>query len=107
MFVTVEQCKRIIQNYLQNSGRGGFRTGVVKSTNPLVINVGSKMELGAESLQITDNCIGLKVNGKELRSPLKPGDGVLLLCRPDSVSGVIFIILDRIQPYTPIREVTL
>lgn len=107
MFVTVEQCKKIIKAYLQNSGRGGFMTGTVASTSPLAITAGSKLEISAANTYVTDNCIGLKVNGVELRPPLKAGDGVLILCRPDNSGGVKYIVLDRIQPYKAVREVTL
>jgi hypothetical protein len=109
---------------MQNSGRGGFITGVVASVSPLAITAG-KLELEASQLYITDNCVGLTVNLEHshvvssggatdnrlldkvvLRAPLRAGDGVLLLCRPDSADGVKYVILDRIQPYVNIREVT-
>ena len=107
MFVTVDHCKKIIQAYLQNSGRGGFMTGTVASTSPFVVSVGTRLELNAANSYITDSCIGLKVNGQELRAPLRPGDGVLILCRPDVSNGVKYIILDRIQTYKPVREVSM
>jgi hypothetical protein len=105
--ITVEQCKRIIKAYLQNTGRGGFMTGTVSSTGPLTITAGSKLVINSDNAYFTDNCIGLKVNGKELRPPLKNGDGVLILCRPDNAGGVKYIVIDRIQPYQSVREVTL
>jgi hypothetical protein len=107
VFVTVEQCKQIIKAYLGNSGRGGFMTGIVSSVSPLIIQSGQRLEIGDGNTYVTDNCIGLKVNGMELRPPLKVGDGVLILCRPDNAGGVKYIVLDRIQPFTPMREVTL
>lgn len=116
--MTVTQVQKIIGQYMQNSGRGGFITGTVESVSPLSVKAG-KLELGEESLYITDNCIGLIMNlkhdhddgspelkdGVVLRDELKPGDGVLLLCRPDKVDGVKYILLDRIQKYKPVREV--
>jgi len=124
MFTTVGQVKQVIQGYMQNSGRGGFLTGVVKSVAPLAIEA-EKMTLTEESLYITDSCIGLimhyrhdhtdSMGGKTdkqlqddviLREPFKPGDGVLLLARPDTVDGVKYIVLDRIQPYQEKREVS-
>lgn len=119
MALDVDQVQKIISKHMQNSGRGGFITGTVASISPLTIKAG-KLELGTESLYITDNCIGLVMHLKHnhdgvpddlrdnvvLRPALKPGDGVLLLCRPGNVDGVKYIIIDRIQPYTPVREVT-
>ena len=104
----VDQVQKIIGNYMQNSGRGGFITGAVKSVSPLAIEAG-KLQLSEGSLYITDNCIGLTVtidgNPVELRPALKPGDGVLLLCRPDNVDGVKYVLIDRIQKYISTREV--
>jgi hypothetical protein len=95
----------------------------VSSVSPLAITAG-KLELEASQLYITDSCIGLTINLAHshvygsgttdtrlrdkvvLREPLKVGDGVLLLCRPESADGVKYIILDRIQPYINVREVT-
>jgi hypothetical protein len=120
----VDQVIKILNRRMQNSGRGGFLAGVVASVTPLTITAG-KLELDASQLYITDNCIGLTINLQHshvvpsggstdnrlrekvvLRAPLMAGDGVLLLCRPDSADGVKYIILDRIQPYNNIREVT-
>lgn len=39
-----------------------------------------------------------------LRESLKIGDGVLLLCRPNTAEGTKYIVLDRIQPYKAVRE---
>lgn len=117
--ITVEQCKRILKNYLDHSGRGGFLTGVVKSVAPLIINVDNRYDIGAGCLYVTENCIGLIMHFKHehehvperlqndvvVRRPLQPGDGVLLLCRPDSLDNVKYILLDRIQPYVVSREV--
>lgn len=118
--VNTEQCKRIIENYLGHSGRGGFCTGVVKSTEPLVINVDSRYDVSAECIYVTDSCIGLVMHFRHehgnggfeklqndviVRRPLQAGDGVLLLCRPDSLDKTQFILLDRIQPYILLREV--
>lgn len=118
----VDQTQKIIGNYLQNSGRGGFVTGVVESVEPLTVRAG-KLVLEEESLYITDSCIGLIMHLEHqhtsscggtdkrlrdwviLRPALKAGDGVLLLCRPDNVDGVKYILLDRIQPYQQVREV--
>ena len=107
MFVTVDQCKRIIRAFLDHTGRGGFLTGIVSSTAPLKIKVSEKLELDTNDLYATDNCIGLKANGKVLRPALKPGDGVLLLCRPGSIDGIKYILLDRIQAYTMERSVMI
>lgn len=41
----------------------------------------------------------------ELRRPLRVGDGVLLLCRPQRGGDTKYILLDRIQPYSEVREV--
>lgn len=105
--VDVEQSKRIIRNFLDYTGRGGFRTGVVLSVSPLKIKLSDKIELDAGDLYITDNCIGLQRGDEILRSPLKVGDGVLLICRPRDTTGESkYILLDRIQPYTAVREVS-
>ncbi len=106
MFVDVYQCKRIIRAYLDHTGRGGFQTGTVSSVSPLKIKLSEKLELDADDLYISDNCIGLKLGDTVLRTPLKAGDGVLLLCRPAGMEGIKYILLDRIQPYQPIREVS-
>lgn len=116
--MTVTQVQKIIGNYLQNSGRGGFITGIVSSVSPLTIKSGDKLILKENNIYITDSCIGLKLNlkhtqgGEEklqddiiLRPPLKKGDGVLMISRPDTVDGVKYIIIDRIQPYQELREV--
>ncbi|EYE88262.1 hypothetical protein Q428_08665 [Fervidicella metallireducens AeB] len=119
MFTTVEQVKKIITNFLNNTGRGGFMTGVVSSISPLKIKAGARLEIPEENLYITDNCIGLVINlrhkhnysegalndGVVLREALQVGDGVLLLCRPRTVDGTKYIVLDRIQPYKSVREV--
>lgn len=132
MFITVEQCKKIISNYLGHSGRGGFMTGVVTSTAPLAILAEDRLPITAADIYVTDSCIGLTLNlahahkyedasssggstktsqsalqgGVTLRRPLQAGDGVLLLCRPDNIDGVKYILLDRIQPYTVARAVS-
>ncbi len=117
-FVNVDQCKRLIKNYLDASGRGGFMTGVVTSTAPLCVMLENRLPLTAKNLYITDNCIGLTLDLKHkhgggtealtepvtLREPLAAGDGVLLLCRPGS-SGQQYILLDRIRAYNNAREV--
>lgn len=121
MFTTVEQVKKIITNFLNKTGRGGFMTGVVSSISPLKIQVGARLEVPEENLYITDNCIGLTINlkhdhqdiddskalqnGVVLRKALSIGDGVLLLCRPNTLDGTKYIVLDRIQPYSTTREV--
>lgn len=107
MFVTIEQCKKIIEHYLSNSGRGGFMTGVVNSVSPLSISVGQRLVLDSDNAYITDSCIGLRINGVEVRPALKAGDGVLILCRPGGAGGTNYIILDRIQPYVKEREVSV
>lgn len=107
MFTTVDQVKQIIKNYLAGSGQGGFLTGTVESTAPLKIKCGQRLLIGAEHLYISDGCIGLRINGRQLRPALKKGEGVLLLCRPNAGDGTRYILLDRIQPYTANREVTL
>ncbi|MEG0655335.1 MAG: DUF2577 family protein [Hydrogenoanaerobacterium sp.] len=109
MFTTVEQCKQIVSNYLQHSGRGGFMTGVVSSVSPLVILAEDRLPIAAADLYVTDNCIGLTLKLKSsvvLRRPLQKGDGVLLLCRPDNIDGVKYVLLDRIQPYEAARTVS-
>lgn len=110
MFTTVEQVKTIISNYLASNGQGGFTTGTVQSTSPLVIQGGQRLEIKTDHLYITDSCIGLTLalpDGKVvLREPLKKGDGVLLLSRPASGGNTKYILLDRIQPYQDSREVT-
>ncbi|MFV0497496.1 MAG: DUF2577 domain-containing protein [Candidatus Fimivivens sp.] len=117
-FITVEQCKTIIKNYLSASGRGGFLTGVVTSVSPLCIMLEGRLPLTAKNLYVTDNCIGLTIDLKHkhggglealaepvtLRAPLAVGNGVLLMCRPGA-SGQQYILLDRIQPYSNVREV--
>lgn len=117
--ISVEQCKRIISGYLSHSGRGGFTTGVVKSISPLIINVDNRYDIGTDNLYVTENCIGLIMHFKHshehaperlkddvvVRAPLQPGDGVLLLCRPDHLDNARYILLDRIQPYQIQREV--
>lgn len=131
MFTTVEQCKQVIQNYLGHSGRGGFMTGVVTSVSPLAILAEDRLPITAADLYVTDCCVGLTLslahahryedastaasstktsqnalqNGVVLRRPLQAGEGVLLLCRPDNIDGVRYILLDRIQPYTVARAV--
>lgn len=133
MFITVEQCKRIINGYLTHSGRGGFMTGVVKSVAPLIVTTDGQTEVIAADLYVTDSCIGLLLNLEHghnyedtekdgeaptdkdsekslrnqvvLRRGLAPGDGVLLLCRPDNIDGVKYVLLDRIQSYMIAREV--
>lgn len=132
MFVTVEQCKQIISNFLGHSGRGGFMTGVVTAVAPLAIVAEDRLPITAADLYVTDSCIGLSVNlahahryedtdeakpttktsesalqnGVVLRRALQVGDGVLLLCRPDNIDGVRYILLDRIQPYSTARAVS-
>lgn len=109
-------------------------TAVVTSTTPLVVTTESGMSILASDLYVTDNCIGLLLNlthdhkhedtekdGQPptektsdpalrnqvvLRRGLAVGDGVLLLCRPDSIDGVKYILLDRIQPYIGARVVS-
>lgn len=105
MFVTVDQCKRIIRAYLGHTGRGGFQTGTVSSTAPLKIRINDKLDLDSNDFYVTDNCIGLQQKDVIYRPPLKAGDGVLLLCRPAGSDGVKYILLDRIQPYKAVREV--
>lgn len=106
MFVDVQQCKRVVQAYLDHTGRGGFITGKVSAVSPLKIRISDKLELDADDLYVTDNCIGLRQGGTEYRPPLKTGDAVLLLCRPaDRDAGIRYILLDRIQPYRATREV--
>lgn len=119
----VDQAQKIITNYMQKSGRGGFITGTVTSISPLTIQSG-KLALGESQLYITDSCIGLVMHLEHshtcpacgetdkrlrdwviLREPFKVGEGVILLCRPDNVDGVKYIVLDRIQPYINVREV--
>lgn len=107
MFVTVNQCKKVIMNYLDYTGRGGFRTGTVESTSPLRIKLNDKLVLDEDDFYTTDNCIGLKTNGKILRPALKAGDGVLLIYRPGNLNGVKYILLDRIQSYTAERSITV
>lgn len=120
----VDQVQKIMGNYMQNSGRGGFITGTVTALSPLTVQAG-KLTLDESQLYITDSCIGLAMHLEHshtcpscgetdkrlrdfviLREAFKPGDGVLLLCRPDNVDGVKYIVLDRIQPYIELREVT-
>lgn len=119
----VYQAQRIISNYMQKSGRGSFITGTVASISPLTVQAG-KLSLDESQLYITDSCIGLVLHLEHshtcgcgdsdrrlrdrvvLREPLKAGEGVLLLCRPDNVDGVKYILLDRIQPYINVREVS-
>lgn len=106
MLVDVDQCKRIIRAYLDHTGRGGFQTGTVSSVSPLKVKLSEKLELESDDFYITDNCIGLQHGDSVYRSPLKSGDGVLLLCRPAGNDGVKYILLDRIQPYKVVREVS-
>lgn len=133
MFVTVDQSKKIIEGYLKHSGRGGFMTGTVTGVAPLALQTEAGFPLTQADLYVTDSCIGLLLNLTHthqhddtetdgapptakatqpalrdqvvLRRPLAPGDGVLLLCRPDRVGGVKYILIDRIQPYMVTREV--
>lgn len=119
MFTTVEQVKKIITNFLNKTGRGGFMTGVVSSISPLKIKAGARLEIPEDNLYITDSCIGLVINLRHkhnyseealknkviLRQSLKVGDGVLLLCRPSAADGTKYIVLDRIQQYKETREV--
>lgn len=105
MLVDVSQCKRIVGAYLDYTGRGGFETGTVSSTSPLRIRLNDKLELDSTDFYITDSCIGLKYGSTILRSPLKQGDGVLLLCRPAGKDGMKYILLDRIQTYISVREI--
>lgn len=111
MFVTVEQVKQIVNSLLDKQGRGGFLTGTVSSINPMKIRINSRLELSAASLYITDSCIGIDIiseNGRgTVREPLKVGDGVLLLCRPATLDGTKYIILDRIQEYKEKRTVNV
>lgn len=116
----VDQVQRIIGAYMENSGRGGFMTGTVKSVEPLIINAGAKLVLEADDIYIADNCTELilklrhKHDGGEeqlldkivLREGLKKGDGVLILTRPDNVDGVKYIIVDKIRKFTATREVS-
>lgn len=118
-FLTVEQSKRVIANYMNHSGRGGFMTGTVLSIKPLEIRVEDRFNIKDRDIYITENCIGLIMHWKHLhkddpeklkndvivREPLKAGEGVLILCRPDRLDGVKYILLDRIQPYKEKREV--
>lgn len=118
----VDQAQKIVGNYMEKSGRGGFLTGTVTSVAPLAVQAG-KLTLDEAQLYITDNCIGLVMHLEHshtcscgetdkrlrdwviLREPFKVGEGVLLLCRPDNVDGVKYIVLDRVQPYINVREV--
>lgn len=110
MFTTVEQVKQIVTKMLSHSGRGGFCTGTVISTDPLRIRLSEKIALTAQDLYVTDSVIGLEgvhsFSGSTcvLRPPLKSGDGVLLLCRPSGLEGSKYILLDRIQKYTEKRS---
>ncbi len=110
-FITVEQCKQIVKNYLAASGRGGFLTGKVLSVAPLKIELESGLQLTAADLYITDHCNGIAINlkhdhggtealqdGVVIRRGLAPGDGVLLIARPATRDGQQYILLDRIQP---------
>lgn len=103
MFTTVEQVKQLIQGSLKKTGRGGFLTGVVTSIAPLTIKA-DKLIIPQAALYVTDNVIGLRHDCAILRPALKPGDGVLLLCRPDEAAQVQYIVLDRIQPYQDWRK---
>lgn len=107
MLVDVEQCKRVVTKYLDYTGRGGFKVGTVISTSPLTVQLGPKIQLTGDQLYVTDSCTELQVNGQVLRPGIKSGDGVLLICRPGSGDTTQYILLDRIQPYTPGREVTI
>lgn len=134
MFITGEQCKKIIGGYLGHSGRGGFMTGTITAVAPLSVVTEGGFPIAADELYITDSCVGLALSlahthkhddvEKEgaaavekdtrpalrdhvvLRRALAVGDGVLLLCRPDRLDGVKYILLDRIQPYSIAREVS-
>lgn len=44
-FCTPNQVKQIISKYLQDSGRGGYQTGVVSSVKPLKIRLNNKIEI--------------------------------------------------------------
>lgn len=114
-----QQVLQTVQKYLQKTGRGGFRTGVVTSVDPLKIRISDRLELPGSYFYITDNCLGLSVNLRHqhgegspslqdqvmLRPSLKSGDAVLILCRPADKDGTKYILLDRIQPYMEKREV--
>ncbi|MDL2217374.1 DUF2577 domain-containing protein [Christensenellaceae bacterium OttesenSCG-928-M15] len=111
-FCTPDQVKQIAARYLQDSGRGGFQTGTVSSTAPLKIRLNSKIEITDKSLYVTDAAIGLQLSVSQhgtakLREPLKAGDGVLLLTQPRADGRQMYILLDRIQPYIPTREVSI
>lgn len=105
MFTTVEQVKQIVTKMLGHSGRGGFITGNVYSVSPLKIRLSEKLILTGSDLYVTENCIGVigthSYGGGlcNIRSSLKPGDGVLLICRPSGLDGSKYILLDKIQPY--------
>ena len=110
MFTTVEQVKQIVTKMLGHSGRGGFITGTVHSINPLKIRLSDKLILTGSDLYVTENCIGVKGTHSftggtcNIRSPLKTGDGVLLICRPSGLDGSKYILLDKIQPYKETRN---
>ena len=111
-FCTPNQVKQIISKYLQDSGRGGYQTGVVSSVKPLKIRLNNKIEITEQSLYISDAAIGLsvKVGSYEkavVRNPLKVGDGVLLITQPRADGRQMYILLDRIQKYSEKREVTV
>lgn len=121
--ITVPQCKQIIAQYMSASGRGGFLIGKVISVNPLAVTLENGLSLIAADLYVTENCIGLSMSLKHshesgsgkteeslknkitLRRPLQTGDSVILLSRPQSADGEKYILLDRIQPYSSVREV--
>ena len=121
-WVTVEQCKRIVSNYMSHRGEGGFLTGTILSTGPLTIQTDNQLIIPEECLYVTDHCIGLVMhfehtheelmpkdlrNDVIIRQPLKPGEGVLLVCRPSTLAdkGDKYIVIDRIRPYQVQREV--
>ena len=111
-FCTPNQVKQIISKYLQDSGRGGYQTGVVSSVKPLKIRLNNKIEITEQSLYISDAAIGLsvKVGSYEkavLRNPLKVGDGVLLITQPRADGRQMYILLDLIQKYREYLELTV
>jgi len=112
VFTTVEQVKEIVTNLLNKTGRGGFITGVVTSVKPLKIRINQRLEISSPNIYVTSNCIGIDIYNCEgykrvFSSPLGVGDGVLLLCRPSTLDGTKYILLDKIQPYEEKREVHL
>lgn len=112
MFTTVTQVKEIVISFLNKTGRGGFITGVVTSVDPLKIRINQRLEISSSSLYITSNCVGVSISitdggGGEFSAPLAIGNGVLLLCRPATLDGSKYILLDKIQPYINQRVVVL